>query len=191
MSALTSVIQTQLRCNLKCTLEWYLKCNLKWNLNYTFLCAFMLIAYCILRCSLNLPSGACSVALTNGPHSLAFGLNTERHGVSLSIMSECRKMWTRITPNTDTFHAVYKVVLYPGRFGMLQKGLVFEMFKLLSRNKSKFNFLKEWKSYNLSSLLKTVVLKSWLLNFSGYFSITYHSFLSYIVKAAQNYLEQL
>ena len=42
----------------------------------------------------------------SGPHFLAFGLNTERYEASLRIQSECRKMRTRITPNTDTFHAV-------------------------------------------------------------------------------------
>ena len=36
----------------------------------------------------------------------AFGLNTERYGVSLHLKSECWKMRTRRTPNTDTFHAV-------------------------------------------------------------------------------------
>ena len=36
----------------------------------------------------------------------AFGLNTERYGVSLRIQSECGKIRTRITPNTDIFHAV-------------------------------------------------------------------------------------
>ena len=41
-----------------------------------------------------------------GPHFPAFGLNTERYFVSLSIQSGCRKMRTRITPNTDTFYAV-------------------------------------------------------------------------------------
>ena len=40
------------------------------------------------------------------PHFPTFGLNTERYGVSLRIQSECGKMRTRITPNTDTFHAV-------------------------------------------------------------------------------------
>ena len=39
----------------------------------------------------------------SGPHFPAFGLNTERCGVSLRIQSECREMRTRITPNTDTF----------------------------------------------------------------------------------------
>ena len=40
----------------------------------------------------------------SGPHFPAFGLNTEY--VSLHIQSECGKMRTGITPNTDTFHAV-------------------------------------------------------------------------------------
>ena len=42
----------------------------------------------------------------SGPHFPAFGLNTEKYGVSLRIHSECAKIRTRITPNTDTFHAV-------------------------------------------------------------------------------------
>ena len=40
------------------------------------------------------------------PHFPAFGLNTERYSLSLRIQSECGKMRTRITPNTDTFCAV-------------------------------------------------------------------------------------
>ena len=35
----------------------------------------------------------------------AFGLNTERYGVSVHIQSKCGKMRTKKTPNTDTFHA--------------------------------------------------------------------------------------
>ena len=41
-----------------------------------------------------------------GPHFPAFGLNTERYGVSTRNKSEFGKMRTRITPNTDIFHAV-------------------------------------------------------------------------------------
>ena len=41
-----------------------------------------------------------------GLHFPAFGLNTERYGVPLRIQSKCGKMRTRITPNTDNFHAV-------------------------------------------------------------------------------------
>ena len=39
----------------------------------------------------------------SGPHFPAFGLNTGRYSVYLRIQSKCRKMWTRITPNMDTF----------------------------------------------------------------------------------------
>ena len=43
-----------------------------------------------------------------GPYFPAFGLNTERYSVrvSLCIQSECGKLQTRKTPNTDSFHAV-------------------------------------------------------------------------------------
>ena len=37
------------------------------------------------------------------PHFSAFGLNIERYGVILRIDFKCGKMWTRKTPNTDTF----------------------------------------------------------------------------------------
>ena len=42
----------------------------------------------------------------SGPYFPTFRLNTERYSVSLRIQSKCRKIRTRITPNTDTFHAV-------------------------------------------------------------------------------------
>ena len=42
----------------------------------------------------------------SSPYFPAFGLNTERYGVSLHIQSKSGKMRTRITPNTDNFHAV-------------------------------------------------------------------------------------
>ena len=43
----------------------------------------------------------------SGLHFPAFGVNTERCKLFLFIQSECKKIWTRITPNTDTFHAVF------------------------------------------------------------------------------------
>ena len=49
----------------------------------------------------------------SGPHFPAFKLNMERHGVSLHIWSECGKIRTRITPNTDTSHAVFVLILAP------------------------------------------------------------------------------
>ena len=44
------------------------------------------------------------------PHFSEFGLNTERYRVSPCTHSECGKMRTRITLNTDTFYAVIIVV---------------------------------------------------------------------------------
>ena len=40
------------------------------------------------------------------PYFPSFRLNTERYSVFLRIQFECRKIRTRITPNTDTFNAV-------------------------------------------------------------------------------------
>ena len=42
----------------------------------------------------------------SGPQFPAFGLETERYGVSFHIQLESGKVQTRITPNTDTFYAV-------------------------------------------------------------------------------------
>ena len=42
----------------------------------------------------------------SGPYFPAFGLNTVRYPASLRIQSECEKIRTKITPNTDTFYAV-------------------------------------------------------------------------------------
>ena len=43
----------------------------------------------------------------SGPHFPAFGRNTESRDIEyLRIHSECGKMRTRITPNTNTFYAV-------------------------------------------------------------------------------------
>ena len=38
----------------------------------------------------------------SGPNFPGFGLNPEKYSVSLRILSECRKISTRITPNMDT-----------------------------------------------------------------------------------------
>ena len=42
-----------------------------------------------------------------GSYFPAVRLNTQRYGVPLRAQSECGKIRTRKTPNTDTFHAVY------------------------------------------------------------------------------------
>ena len=45
------------------------------------------------------------------PYFPTFGLNRESCSVSLRIQSQCGKIRIRITPNTDTFYAVYTFIL--------------------------------------------------------------------------------
>ena len=42
----------------------------------------------------------------SGPYFPTFELNMEGHFVSLCIQSECGKIRTKKTPNTDTFHTM-------------------------------------------------------------------------------------
>ena len=46
----------------------------------------------------------------SGQYFSVFGLNTERYGVSFRVQPECGRIRTKITSNTDTFHAV--AILY-------------------------------------------------------------------------------
>ena len=46
----------------------------------------------------------------SGPYFPTFGLNTKRYEVSFRVQSECEKIRTRITPNTETFYAVKSAV---------------------------------------------------------------------------------
>ena len=51
-----------------------------------------------------------SIRSYSGTYFPVFELNTEKYGVSFRIQSECGKILTRITPDTDTFHAVLIIV---------------------------------------------------------------------------------
>ena len=46
------------------------------------------------------------IRIFSGPYFPAFGLNMETYSVSILIQSECGKIQTRKTLNTDTFYAV-------------------------------------------------------------------------------------
>ena len=48
------------------------------------------------------------IRIFSGLYFPTFGLNTERYSASPRIQSECGKIRTRKTPNTDTFWAVLK-----------------------------------------------------------------------------------
>ena len=45
----------------------------------------------------------------SGLYFLAFEMNTEIYRVNLRTQSKYENIWTRKTPNTDTFHAVLDV----------------------------------------------------------------------------------
>ena len=97
----------------------------------------------------------------SGPYFPAFGLNSERYSVSLGTQSECLKIQTRKTPNTDTFHALLdfrldpilpfssKLEFYFTFFHLL----VFTSSPLLSRNFSRWELCvsyKDWPSLQRS-----------------------------------------
>ena len=44
-----------------------------------------------------------------GSYFPAFGLDTERYGISFRIQSECRKIQTKETPNMNFFHVVREI----------------------------------------------------------------------------------
>ena len=50
------------------------------------------------------------IRIYSGPYFPSFELNAERYRLSLRIQSKCEKIQTRITPNTDTFHAVVQIL---------------------------------------------------------------------------------
>ena len=80
----------------------------------------------------------------SGPHFPAFGLNTERCGVSLHIQSECGKTQSRITPNTDNFPAA---------------GYIFNPVKWIKQNHPvKWNKNKVKKSSKTRYYQKTLIL---------------------------------
>ena len=72
--------------------------------------SFVVFFICYLNCTYKNMDNLCvkSVRIRSfsGQYFPTFGLNTERHRVSLHISSECRKIRTRKTPNMDTFCAV-------------------------------------------------------------------------------------
>ena len=66
----------------------------------TLLALFRIVLHCV--------KSVCILSYS-GSYFPAFGLNTERYSVFLRIQSDCGKIRTRITPNTDTFYSVLVV----------------------------------------------------------------------------------
>ena len=90
------------------------------------------------------------------PHFPAFGLNTER-----SAWENAGKMWTRTTPNTDTFYAVFMIQMTL-KMRQNHKGFLFEDFHSGS------------SVYDLSSLIQDTYCnwsklegQYWCINITG------------------------
>ena len=65
--------------------------------------------------------------------------------VSRRIQFECWKMWTRITPNTDTFYAVCTVIVYNSWYYIhMTKEIACLMYsKILANNWQCVHFLQQ------------------------------------------------
>ena len=86
------------------------------------------------------------------PNFPAFGLNTERYGVSLRIQSECGKIRTRKTPNTDTFYAALKFAIHNKSQARYHRRVSRNFLKATYFHWKKINFcfwfcssMKNWK----------------------------------------------
>ena len=80
--------------------------NQKYNIDYKK----PLKSRCFCHCVISV-----RIRCFSGPYFAAFGLNTEKYGVSLRIQSECGNIRSRKTLNTDTFHTVFvkpKIILF-------------------------------------------------------------------------------
>ena len=72
-----------------------------------------------------------------GSYFPAFGMKTERYGVSLRIQSEWRKTRTRKSPNSDTFHIVTNL-----KFGKILQNVNLIHVKFKVSGSSRKAFLK-------------------------------------------------
>ena len=107
---------------------YFVKHNLKKCLYLNGLNRFAFTLHCVKRVRIRNYSG---------PHFPAFGQNTERYFVSIRIQSEWGKMPTRITPNTDTFHAVLIISFVTFIKIFRWRNLIWNQQRLL-HNKKKF-----------------------------------------------------
>ena len=80
----------------------------------------------------------------SGPHFPEFALNMQRYSLSLRIQSECGKMRTIITPNTDPFYAVVSTYFFHFFINLYHVSIT--PFRLL--NSCRIGFLFPFKANN-------------------------------------------
>ena len=97
-----------------------------------------------------------SVRIQNysGPHFPTFGLNTERYAVFLRIQSECRKMKTRISPNTNTFCTVQIYIIGRRNFEIGKCKILVK--RLLHKNEAVSRFTS-WYGTNLKIVFPAIL----------------------------------
>ena len=108
--------------------------------------------------------------------SLFSRIRTEygRYGVTLRIQSECRKMRTGITPNTDTFHAVlyntkmdaflwvFSVIIYILPSTIITCMLIRDFFLVIRLKLDKCRSILDCQH------LVTEIITTWTFNSNGY-----------------------
>ena len=97
----------------------------------------------------------------SGSYFPPFGLNTERYGVPLRIQPECRKIRTRKTPNTNTFHAVFPNTIPVTVVFMLK-------FRSHLRCSIKKVFLKNFAKFTGTLFKKRFWLRCFPVNFAKF-----------------------
>ena len=106
----------------------------------------------------------------SGPSFLAFGLNMERNSVSLRIQSECGKMRTRITLNTENFYAVIPIVLLSSIISVIKCSNVFKehLSVTVSVSNQEFARVQQSSLKFISSYFKWDITRKclWWSNFS-------------------------
>ena len=119
----------------------------------------------------------------SGSYFPPFGLNTERYGVPLRIQPECRKIRTRKTPNTNTFHEVFQNTIPVTVVFMLK-------FRSHLRCSIKKGFLKNFAKFTGTLFKKKILAQVFSCEFCEIFKNTFFT-VHLWTTAYVNYVEKL
>ena len=104
----------------------------------------------------------------SAPYFHAFGLNTERYGVSFQF--EIGKIRNRITPNTDTFHGVTMNYL-------TQNNILYRYKSRFRKNDSRDTFLSCFSDKILTGISSGLLTAITLINLQKVFDTINHHIL--------------
>ena len=139
---------------------FYLQILLNGYLRSLYLQYISKIYHCVKSVDIRSYSGLYFPAF--GLNTKRYWLNTKRYSVSLRIQSECGKIRIRMTPNTNTFYAVYDKRKCIGSIDKLNmKYFAVLLFPLVKVN---FNIFCKWLSYFQFSLNKAWIYQTRVQN---------------------------